>query len=136
MASQPLQMILSSCDSRNLNLSPFCNLSSTSLAMWQPVVLETYGNQTTSYVNKIQTPKRLKYPNSMGEEELITSLIKVGLAILTENYITREYNPCHLFTSFMFFCSSQPSLVHWLSSSIFPCSFVRLSVRLPHYGDI
>ena len=24
------------------------------------------------------------------------------------------------------FCSSQPSLVHWLSSSIFPCSVVRL----------
>ena len=83
-------MILSSCDSRNLNLSLFCNLSSTSLAMWQPVVLETYGNQTTSYVNKIQTPMRLKYPNSMGEEELITSLIKVGLAILTENYITKK----------------------------------------------
>ena len=74
-------MILSSCDSRNLNLSLFCNLSSTSLAMWQPVVLETYGNQTTSYVNKIQTPMRLKYPNSMGDEELITSLTKVGLAI-------------------------------------------------------
>ena len=32
------------------------------------------------------------------------------------------------------FCSSQPSMVHWLSSSIFPClfvhSFVRLSVPL------
>ena len=97
-------MILSSCDSRNLNLSPFCNLSSTSLAMWQPRVLETYGNQTTSYVNKIQTPMRLKYPNSMGDEELITSLTKVGLAILTENYITRKYNPYHLFTSLdMFF---------------------------------
>ena len=27
-------------------------------------------------------------------------------------------------------CSSQPSLVHWLSSSIFPCSFGRLSVPL------
>ena len=26
-------------------------------------------------------------------------------------------------------CSSQPSMVHWLSSSIFPCSFVRPSVR-------
>ena len=40
---------------------------------------------------------RLKYPNSMVEEELITSLTKVGLAILTENYITRKYNPCNLF---------------------------------------
>ena len=26
-------------------------------------------------------------------------------------------------------CSSQPSMVHWLSSSIFPCLFVRSSVR-------
>ena len=25
-------------------------------------------------------------------------------------------------------CSSQPSMVHWLSSPIFPCSFVRLVV--------
>ena len=24
-----------------------------------------------------------------------------------------------------YFCSSQPSIVHWLSSPIFPCSFVR-----------
>ena len=95
-------MILSSCDSRNLNLSPFCNLSSTSLAMWQPRVLETYGNQTTSYINKIQTPMRLKYPNSMGEEELITSLTKVGPAILTENHITRKYNPCNLFVFLSF----------------------------------
>ena len=28
-------------------------------------------------------------------------------------------------------CSSQPSMVHWLSSPIFPCSFVRLS----RYGN-
>ena len=78
--------------------------------MWQPRVLETYGNQTTSYVNKIQTPKRLKYPNSMGEEELITSLTKVGLAILTENYITRKYNPYHLFTSLDMFLDALASL--------------------------
>ena len=30
---------------------------------------------------------------------------------------------------FLFNCSSQPSMVHWLSSSIFPCLFVRRSVR-------
>ena len=30
-------------------------------------------------------------------------------------------------------CSSQPSMVHWLSSPIFPCSSV---VRLSRYGDI
>ena len=29
------------------------------------------------------------------------------------------------------FCSSQPSMVHWLSSSIFPCLFFRSFVRCP-----
>ena len=33
-------------------------------------------------------------------------------------------------TSVLKFCSSQPSVVHWLSSSIFPCSSVRPSVPL------
>ena len=70
-------MLLSLCDSRNLNLSPFCNLTSTSLAMWQPSVLETYGNLKTDYIKQISGPMRLKYPNSMADEELITALTKV-----------------------------------------------------------
>ena len=70
-------MLLSSCDSRNLNLSPFCNLTSTSLAMWQPSVQETYGNLKTDYIEQISGPLRLKYPNSMADEELITALTKV-----------------------------------------------------------
>ena len=74
-----LRYFPSSCDSRNLNLSPFCNLTSTSLAMWQPSVLETYGNQTTSYINTTSGPMRRNFPNSMGERELITSLTKVLL---------------------------------------------------------
>ena len=69
--------LYSQCDSRNLNLSPFCNLTSTSLAMWQPSVLETYGNQTTDYVNKTSGPMRKKYPNSMDDRELITSITQV-----------------------------------------------------------
>ena len=67
----------SSCDSRNLNLSPFCDLTSTSLAMWQTSVLETYGNSTTDYINRTTGPLRLNYPNSMGDRELISSLTKV-----------------------------------------------------------
>ena len=67
----------SSCDSRNLNLSPFCNLTSTSLAMWQPSVLETSGDQTTSYVDRISGPVRMNFPNRMEQRELITSLTKV-----------------------------------------------------------
>ena len=66
------------CDSRNLNLSPFCNLTSTSLAMWQASVLETYGNQTTSYIDGISGPMRVNFPNSMEERELITALAKVA----------------------------------------------------------
>ena len=73
--------ILSSCNSRNLNLSPFCQLTSTStslaMQMWQPSVLETYGDKTTSYVERISGPLRDKYPDSMRKEELITSLTQV-----------------------------------------------------------
>ena len=72
-----IKVTLSTCDSRNLNLSPFCNLSSTSLAMWQPSVLETYGALTTTYINETTGPLRLNYPNSMGDRELISSLTKV-----------------------------------------------------------
>ena len=69
--------IFSQCDSRNLNLSPFCNLSTTSLAMWQPSVRETYGILAPAYINETTGPLRLKYPNRMGERELITSLSEV-----------------------------------------------------------
>ena len=48
--------------------------------MWQPSILETYGNRTTSYLNQTSGPIRLKYPNSMDERELISSLTKVILA--------------------------------------------------------
>ena len=72
-----IKVTLSICDSRNLNLSPFCNLSSTSVAMWQPSVLETYGDLTTTYINETTGPLRLNYPNSMGDRELISSLTKV-----------------------------------------------------------
>ena len=45
--------------------------------MWQPSILETYGNQTTNYTNQILGPMRKRYPKSMGERELMTSLTKV-----------------------------------------------------------
>ena len=45
--------------------------------MWQPSVLETYGNLTTTYINETAGPLRPKYPNSMGNRELISSLTKV-----------------------------------------------------------
>ena len=83
LKSDPSSIPFSSCDSRNLNLSPFCNTSSTSLAMWEPSVLETYGEEgTLDYLDKITGPKRKKYPNSMGEREIITSLTEVAIQIL------------------------------------------------------
>ena len=62
-----------------MNLSPFCNTSSTSLAMWQPSVLETYGGQKLDYLDKMTGPMRKKYPDSMGDRELITSLTEVKI---------------------------------------------------------
>ena len=77
----------SSCDSRNLNLSPFCNTSSTSLAMWQPSVLETYGEKKNlSYLDEMTVPMRQRYPNSMPNRELITSLTEVTIWRLSVNY--------------------------------------------------
>ena len=49
--------------------------------MWRPSVVETYGDQTTDYVNKIVSPLRPKYPNAMDEREIIKSLTKVGQVV-------------------------------------------------------
>ena len=50
-------------------------------------MLKTYGNQTKDYVDKTSGPMRLKYPKSVGEKELITSLTKVAKA--DEKYWTK-----------------------------------------------
>ena len=64
------------CDSRNLNLSPFCNLSAQSLAKWQPEINSTYGNTTTNYTSRLEGPLRLMYPKElMAERELLASLV-------------------------------------------------------------
>ena len=47
------------------------------MQMWQPSVLETYGDGTTRYVKEISGPLRDKYPDPMHKEELITSLTEV-----------------------------------------------------------
>ena len=72
------------CDSRNLNLSPFCNLAAKSLALakWQPAVNSTYGSTTTTYTNDVEGPMRLVYPGqgkAAPEGELLTSLTEVVL---------------------------------------------------------
>ena len=70
------QIFPRTCDSRNLNLSPFCNLSAQSLAKWQPEINATYGNTTTDYTSKLEGPLRLMYPKElMAERELLASLV-------------------------------------------------------------
>ena len=71
------------CDSRNLNLSPFCNLSASTLAKWQPVIKSTYRNTTTDYTSKLKGPLRLKYPKMSWEKrELLVSLTQVWIQSL------------------------------------------------------
>ena len=61
--------------------------------MWQPSVLETYGEEgTLDYLDKITGPKRKKYPNSMGEREIITSLTEVTIQILFSDNIMSPSN--------------------------------------------
>ena len=70
------QIFPRTCDSRNLNLSPFCNLSAQSLAKWQPEIKATYGNTTTDYTSRLEGPLRLMYPKElMAERELLASLL-------------------------------------------------------------
>ena len=62
-----------------MNLSPICDLSKTSLASWRPSVESTYESRSAnpSYLDDVQGPLRLKYPNDMAGEELITKLTEV-----------------------------------------------------------
>ena len=66
------------CDSRNLNLSPFCNLTTSSLVKWQPTIKETYGDINTNYIGGLPGPMRPRYPQNMADEELLSSLTKVN----------------------------------------------------------
>ena len=61
--------------------------------MWQPSVLETYGEEgKLDYLDKIAGPMRKKYPNSMGEREIITSLTEVTIQILFSDDIMSPSN--------------------------------------------
>ena len=71
------------CDSRNLNLSPFCDLKASSLVKWQPAINSTYGNITTTYTSGLPGPMRLVYPTEKQQNtELLSSLTKVMFMFL------------------------------------------------------
>ena len=85
MCNNYLNHLLRGCDSRNLNLSPFCQLSSTSsLLKLQAAINGTYGNYSTEYTSNTRGPVRREYPtHRMRQQELLTSLAKVLLAIMS-----------------------------------------------------
>ena len=80
------------CDSRNLNLSPFCNLTTSSLVKWEPSIRATYENISTSYTTGLPGPMRPKYPPFMVEKELISSLTKVNKFRQTNYSIGHTFN--------------------------------------------
>ena len=65
------------CDSRNLNLSPFCKLTSETdsnkLHRWLPAVLSQYTEPYPDYLDR-PTHKRSTYPGEMADEELLEAL--------------------------------------------------------------
>ena len=65
------------CDSRNLNLAPFCNLTSETdsnkLHRWLPGVLSQYTEPYPDYLNR-STHKRKTYPGEMVDGELLEAL--------------------------------------------------------------
>ena len=63
-----------------MNLNPFCNLTETTFAMWEPSIKSTYGNisESLAYIRGLTGPQRLKYPDGMAEKELISSLTQVN----------------------------------------------------------
>ena len=77
----PSDALLRRCDSRNLNLSPFCTLKDAGkLSKWAPAVTSTYGNTSTQYTRGLSGPWRLEYPTEkMRADEILTHLSKVNI---------------------------------------------------------
>ena len=92
--------LLRGCDSRNVNLSPLCQLSSTSsLLKLQPEVNGIYGNSSTEYTSSISGPVRREYPTDrMRQEELLTPLAKVFMVqkelISTKHFVGKPDVQC------------------------------------------
>ena len=65
------------CDSRNLNLAPFCKLTSETdsnkLHRWLPGVLSQYTEPYPTYLER-PTNERKTYPGEMADRELLEKL--------------------------------------------------------------
>ena len=70
------------CDSRNLDVSPLCNLkNSFGLESWSDAVRQSY-DQTMmpDYISSLISPLRKKYATeSMENSEMLTDLTKVNI---------------------------------------------------------
>ena len=66
------------CDSRNLNLSPFCDLKERkTLQEWAENVSKDYKGKQPEYIAKLKGAKRPFYAtDKMKEQEIISSLTK------------------------------------------------------------
>ena len=71
------------CDSRNINLSPFCTLDVNSmLPKWKTAVNDTYGSSSDGldYINGVPSPTRKEYKKPiMRKREILSSLSEVIL---------------------------------------------------------
>ena len=90
--------------------------------MWQPSVRETYGILATTYINETTGPLRLKYPNRMGERELITSLSEV-FSSSQRQQLFYKHNFMH---SFSFLLIERVRKVVWRGKRSFLSFFAQL----------
>ena len=70
-------------DSRNLNLSPLCGLDSSSSPLkLQPTVEATYRGNGISprYVEGLKSPMRKVYPDTMADNEILSTIAKVKIS--------------------------------------------------------
>ena len=66
------------CDSRNLNLSPFCDLKECkALQEWAENVSKDYKGKNLEYIAKLKDAKRPFYAtDKMKDQEILSSLTK------------------------------------------------------------
>ena len=87
--------LLRRCDSRNLNLSPFCGVDSSSAPLkLQPTLEESYGSKSVGYVQDLPSPMRKEYPlQSMASDEILSPLAKVWPPFFSWKSFTFQDDP-------------------------------------------
>jgi hypothetical protein len=87
------------CDSRTLNLSPFCTLSSPSpdtRLKWLPTVNSIYGAVSPAYLSGLAGPLRREYPtHRMEEDEILKHLTKVMIHRQTNQMYPSQGDPMY-----------------------------------------